>query len=67
MQIGIANQICPRDMHFTFLDHCSLEEYLNSGQVFQNYVTDELVFLVVVHFLVLVDFRGEGSEDVFDF
>ena len=51
-------------MHLTFLRGSLIQEDLDSGQIFQDDVTNELELFIVVYLLVFVYLGGEGSKNI---
>lgn len=64
VEVGVADEVRPRDVHLSLLCSHLFEEDLNGCQEFQDNVSDELKFLVIFALLVLVDLGGQGAKDV---
>ena len=64
VKIGIAYDVGPSNMHFSFFTSSFLQKYLKSSQIFENNVTNKLKFLIVVHLLEFILFGSKCSENI---
>lgn len=55
MQISITEQISPSYVHFPLLTVNFFKEDLESRQIFQDNIANELKLLVVEHLLMTID------------
>lgn len=61
MQISITEQISPSYVHFPLLTVNFFKEDLESRQIFQDNIANELKLLVVEHLLMTIDLWSQGS------
>ena len=64
MKIGIADEISATDMHFSLFGCRPFEEDLDGGQIFEDYIANELKLFVVFALVVLVYLGSQRSQDV---